>query len=92
MLALLVAVGLVACSGSPAPTAALSQSVPVGELSGLGPLASPSPRRLGPEGAPIPPGAPLADLSKAASEQVVDGIRCETSEQVAYHVHARLAV
>ena len=74
------------------PRRPTSQSVPVGDLTGLGPLASPSAGTIGPEGAPIPPPLPLADLSKAASGQTVDGIKCETSEQVAYHIHAHLAV
>jgi hypothetical protein len=92
LLDLLLAVGLAACSGSSAPAAATSQSVPVGDLAGLGPLASPSPGPIGPEGAPLAPPPPLADLGKAASGQTVDGIKCQTSEQVAYHIHAHLAI
>ena len=82
---------LAGCSGSPTASPA-SPSVPVGDLASLGPLVSPSPGTIGPEGAPIPSAPPLADLGKAATGQDVDGIKCETSEQVAYHIHAHLAI
>jgi hypothetical protein len=82
---------LAGCSNSPTASPA-SPSVPVGDLASLGPLASPSPAPPGPESPPVPPAPPLADLSKAATGQNVDGIKCETSEQVAYHIHAHLAI
>jgi hypothetical protein len=82
---------LAGCSSSPTASPP-SPSVPVGDLATLGPLVSPSPATVGPEGAPIPSAPPLADLSKAATGQDVDGIKCETSEQVAYHIHAHLAI
>jgi hypothetical protein len=47
---------------------------------------------LGPEGIPIEPGTVLASAASAASGQTVDGIKCESTEQVAYHIHAHLAV
>jgi hypothetical protein len=47
---------------------------------------------LGPEGIPIEQGTVLAPSTTAASGQTVDGIKCESSEQVAYHIHAHLAV
>jgi hypothetical protein len=47
---------------------------------------------LGPEGIAIEPGTVLASASSAASGQTVDGIKCENTEQVAYHIHAHLAV
>jgi hypothetical protein len=34
----------------------------------------------------------LAPASTAAGGQTVDGIKCESAEQVAYHIHAHLAV
>lgn len=48
--------------------------------------------QLGPEGIPLQPGVPLAPRAGAASGGPVDGVRCEASEQVAYHIHAHLAV
>jgi hypothetical protein len=47
---------------------------------------------LGPEGIPIEQGTLLASAATAASGQTVDGIKCESAEQVAYHIHAHLAV
>jgi hypothetical protein len=47
---------------------------------------------LGPEGIPLQTGPLLADLSSAAKGGVVDGIQCDSSEQVAYHVHSHLAI
>jgi hypothetical protein len=88
-LALLLALVPGGCSTS-RPLA--EPSVPVGDLASLGPLVSPSRGTLGPEGVPVPPPPPLADLSRAASGQDVDGIKCESSEQVAYHIHAHLAI
>ena len=91
-LALLLGVVLAGCSSSPTASPTASSGVPVIGLATLGPLASPSPGTLGAEGAPIPSAPPFADLSKAATGQDVDGIKCETSEQVAYHIHAHLAI
>jgi hypothetical protein len=40
------------------------------------------------------PAAPtlLASVNSAATGETVDGIRCQTSEQVIFHIHAHLAV
>ena len=46
----------------------------------------------GPEGIPVQTGEPLASIARAADGEPVDGIRCDASEQVAYHIHAHLAV
>lgn len=47
---------------------------------------------LGPEGIPLQAGAPLASIAGAASGETVDGIRCDASEQVTYHIHTHVAV
>jgi hypothetical protein len=47
---------------------------------------------VGPEGVPLEVGRPLAPEDTAATWQTVDGIRCDASEHVAYHIHAHLAV
>jgi hypothetical protein len=39
-----------------------------------------------------PSQTPAAAPSTAATGQTVDGIQCQTSEQVAYHIHAHLAI
>jgi hypothetical protein len=46
----------------------------------------------GPEGIVLEQGQPLASPSTAASGQTVDGIQCNSTEQVAYHIHAHLSV
>jgi hypothetical protein len=49
-----------------------------------------------PEPGPSPsPGAPdpgTGDSGRGGQGQVIDGIQCETHEQVSYHVHAHLAI
>ena len=57
-----------------------------------GQAAAGSSPQLGPEGMPLPTGVPLAPASTGAGGATVDGIRCEAAEQVAYHIHAHLAV
>jgi hypothetical protein len=56
------------------------------------PTPSTSTSTLGPEGIVLEQGTPLASAAGAASGQTVDGIQCDASEQVAYHIHAHLAV
>lgn len=46
----------------------------------------------GPEAVPLQKGTVLAPASTAATGQTVDGIQCNATEQVAFHVHAHLAV
>jgi hypothetical protein len=63
-------------------------------LSSLGHLQpAPNPGKDGPELVPIPNAPPLA--LPAATARVAkgeDGIRCETNERVAFHIHAHLTV
>jgi hypothetical protein len=47
---------------------------------------------LGPEGIALQTGAPLASIAGAASGQSMDGIRCDASAQVSYHIHTHLTV
>ncbi|MDT4945380.1 MAG: hypothetical protein QOH14_2113 [Pseudonocardiales bacterium] len=46
----------------------------------------------GPEGVVLEQGPLLAPASTAATGQTVDGIQCNATEQVAYHIHAHLTV
>ncbi|MGH9017992.1 MAG: hypothetical protein ACRDY1_09630 [Acidimicrobiales bacterium] len=46
----------------------------------------------GPEGIPLEEGTLLAPASSSAGGQTVNDIRCDTSEQVSYHVHTHLTV
>jgi hypothetical protein len=46
----------------------------------------------GPEGVPIPRAAPLAPARPLHVGERIDGIACETGEQVAFHIHAHLRI
>jgi hypothetical protein len=58
-------------------------------LQGCGSAATPS---AGPEGIPLETGPALAPASTSADGATVDGIQCNPSEQVAYHIHSHLLV
>ncbi len=65
----------------------------LGPLSTLGNLRpAPSPGANGFEGVPIPPGTPLAGTSSGATGRAVDGIRCQTNEQLLFHIHSHLTI
>ncbi len=57
-------------------------SIPAGQISGP----------TGPEGVPLEQGTLLAGIDGAASGQTVGGISCDSAEQVAFHIHAHLAI
>lgn len=59
---------------------------------GGGANASAGTGKLGPEGMALESGKPLASADSAASGQTVDGVKCDSSEQVAYHIHTHVAV
>jgi hypothetical protein len=46
----------------------------------------------GPEGIPVPAGDQLAGIRTSRYGQPIDGIQCQGSEQVVYHIHAHLAI
>jgi hypothetical protein len=48
--------------------------------------------QLGPEGIALEQGTPLAPNTTAAKGAAVQGVQCNTQEQVAYHIHTHLAV
>jgi hypothetical protein len=47
---------------------------------------------MGPEGVPIEQGPLLASAASSATGRTVDGVECNSSEQVAYHVHTHVSV
>jgi hypothetical protein len=55
-------------------------------------VAPPPPGPTGPERVPIPQVPILAAPRTLHLGQTVDGIKCELSEKVAFHVHAHLAI
>jgi hypothetical protein len=58
----------------------------------LATFPTPAPTDTGPEGITPQGGTILAGLTDAAGGDDVDGIKCEASEQVQYHIHTHLAV
>ncbi|MGC8514112.1 MAG: hypothetical protein ACP5P1_13930 [Acidimicrobiales bacterium] len=83
-----VGLGLGLSGSSPAPT-----HLKLASLATVGHLAPPpSADPLGPEGVPIPKAPPLATTASDAAGQGVDGISCDTSEQVVFHVHTHLTI
>jgi len=88
-----VGIALTVSGSSPHAASSSSPRLKLASLSTLGTLhPAPSPGPLGPEGVPIPSAPPLAGTSTAATGQPVDGIKCQTSEQVLFHIHAHLTI
>jgi hypothetical protein len=54
--------------------------------------AATSPGPLGPEGVPIPKGPVFADVQVVHLGEKIDGIPCQTTEKLTYHVHAHLTL
>lgn len=70
-----------------------SAPLPLSALSSLGKLdPAPPAGPLGPEGVPIPDAPPLAPPHLLGSGQQIDGISCQASEQVLFHIHAHLTI
>jgi hypothetical protein len=87
--ALLLAVVLV-CG---APGAALASRLVVDPLSVFAQIRpAPAPGPLGPEGVAIPDAPPLATGHSPGLNKSVDGIKCQRSEQVLFHIHAHLTI
>jgi hypothetical protein len=89
-----VGIALAVTSGGPAASGGSgSPSLRLTSLSALGTLKpAPPPGPNGPEGVPIPSAPPLASTATKATGQPVDGVRCQTSEQALFHIHAHLTV
>lgn len=103
VIALAIAVPLATAGGGPpggtsamtgrSTTADAPAPLTLAPLSSLGKLVpAPAPGPNGPEGVPVPRAAPLAGTSGKAEGRTVDGVGCDTSEQLVYHIHAHLTV
>ena len=84
-----ITLALTSGGGSSNATSKL-QLAPLSTLGTLKPAPAPGP--LGPEGVPVPAAPPLASTATAATGQPVDGIKCQTSEQTLFHIHAHLTI
>ncbi|MGH9126237.1 MAG: hypothetical protein ACRDZ8_16155 [Acidimicrobiales bacterium] len=60
--------------------------------SGTGTTSSTNQGETGPESIPIPNGPVLAAPAAATYGQPIDGIQCQTTEQLAYHIHVHLTI
>jgi hypothetical protein len=81
-------------SGKSSSTAGGTPKLKLASLSTLGTLKpAPSPGAKGPEGGvPVPQAPALATTATVASGKTVDGISCDTNEQLVFHIHAHLTV
>jgi hypothetical protein len=90
-----VAITLAVTSHGSSPASAVggTPKLKLASLSTLGPLKPlPPAGPNGPEAVPVPPAPPLASTATKATGKTVDGISCDTTEQLVYHIHAHLTV
>jgi hypothetical protein len=71
-------------ASAPLPLAALSTLGAIRSIGAFGPL--------GPEGVPMPAVPSLGRLRLIADGESIDGITCQASEQVLFHIHAHLTI
>jgi hypothetical protein len=55
-------------------------------------VSPPGPGPTGPEGVPIPQVPILAKPQALHLGQTIDGVKCQITEKVAFHIHAHLAI
>jgi len=55
-------------------------------------VAPPSPGPKGLEGVPIPQVPALGKVRELHTGETIDGIKCDTAEKVAFHIHAHLSI
>jgi hypothetical protein len=85
-----IGIALAAKSGGGSSPASSPKLTSLSTLGTLKPAPPPGP--TGPGGVPIPSAPPLAGTAAKATGQPVDGISCQTSEQVLFHIHAHLTL
>ena len=91
------AVGITIAATSGGSSGSSTGGTPSLKLAALSTLGStlkpaPAPGATGPEGVPVPSAPPLTGTATKATGQKVDGIGCDTSEQVLFHIHAHLTL
>jgi hypothetical protein len=96
VLVIAAAVGITFAVISGKSTNGTTGSHPVLKLASLNSLGTlkqaPNPGTNGFEGVPIPAAKPLGRTSRGAHGAAVDGIRCQRSEQLLFHIHAHLTI
>lgn len=91
-----LALTVAACSStSHENVAATTTTTPTGSTATTGPtttVTGQQPAGIGPEKVPIPAGPTLGAVKSDLYGEPIDGIQCEASEQVVYHIHAHLTL
>jgi hypothetical protein len=94
--AVVVGITLAATSGGTSSSGTGSGGTPSLKLAALSTLGTLKPAppsgSTGPEGVPVPSAPPLTGTATKATGQKVDGIGCDTSEQVLFHIHAHVTL
>ena len=79
-------------SGAGAGSSAKAPTVPTVAIPSSMQLVQPPAGTPGPEIVPIPNGPALATLQNAATGTTVDGVQCDSGEQLVSHVHTHLTI
>ena len=94
--ALLVLGGGVAALAGGANHTGGALAIPPSELAplaSLGKLSTPgAPGAVGPEDIPVPEAPQLAAVGSASASSTIDGIQCQSAEQILFHIHVHLTV
>lgn len=77
-------------SGTTTTSASGGHTAPISTLGHLVPPPALGP--IGPEGIPLETGPDLTSAGSLSPGKSVDGISCQSNEQVAFHIHARLTI
>lgn len=84
---------LAVCTVALVATGTAVAALPLKPLSSLGHLTpAPPPGPLGPEGVPVPRAPVFANPASVKLGQTVDGVACERTEKIAFHIHAHLTI
>ncbi len=84
---------LTACAAALVVAGAATAALPLAPLSSVGRLTpAPPPGPLGPEGVPVPKAPIFANAAPVKLGQTIDGVTCQASEKIAFHIHAHLTL
>jgi hypothetical protein len=92
ILVVVLIIVLLSSSSPSTPTAKSAADVKTVPIPSSLQMVAVPPTTQGYEGIPIPIGPKLATLANAATGQTVDGVQCQTNEQLVSHVHTHLTV
>ena len=91
--AVAITLAVTSSSGKSPSASGGTPKLKLASLATLGTLKpAPPPGPKGPEGLPVPSAPALAGTATGATGKPVNGISCDTSEQLVFHIHAHLTV